>query len=76
MHLGAGVIVDQIRNSAGNYSLNSGSLIELKRQGVPDEVISAMQGKQKQAERRRRALVVKRRASGSWSRARRPPYGL
>jgi hypothetical protein len=42
-HLGVDVIVEQIRNSPGNYSLNSSSLIILKQQGVPDAVISAMQ---------------------------------
>ncbi|MGA2982943.1 MAG: hypothetical protein ABSG32_03970 [Terriglobia bacterium] len=44
-HLGADVIVEQIRSNSGNYSLTTDSLIRLKQQGVPDKVIAAMQAK-------------------------------
>lgn len=45
-HLGAEVIVEAIRSAHGNYSLTSASLIRLRQQGVPDNVIAAMQAKQ------------------------------
>jgi hypothetical protein len=44
-HLGADVIIEQIRNSPGKYSLTANSLVRLKQQGVPDKVIAAMQAK-------------------------------
>jgi hypothetical protein len=46
-HLGVDVIVEQIRNSPGNYSLTTNSLIKLKQQGVPDKIIAGMQAKAK-----------------------------
>jgi hypothetical protein len=44
--LGADIIVEQIRNNPGSYSLTVKSLIRLKQLGVPEKVISAMQAKQ------------------------------
>lgn len=44
-HLGTGIIVAQIRDNPGTYSLTTDKLIQLKELGVPDTVISAMQAK-------------------------------
>lgn len=43
--LGADVIVQQIRDNPGRYSLTTNSLVQLKQAGVPDKVIAAMQSK-------------------------------
>ena len=48
-HLSSDVILEQIRNSPGSYSLTANSLIKLKQQGVPEKVILAMQAKAKPA---------------------------
>ncbi len=45
-HLGASVIVEQIRSNPGHYLLTPDSLVRLAKAGVPDEVIAAMQEKQ------------------------------
>jgi hypothetical protein len=42
-HIGAEVIIEQIRTTPGDYSLKASELIKLKQQGVPDSVILAMQ---------------------------------
>ena len=44
-HLGTEIIVKQIQNSRCRFSLTTRSLIALKRAGVPDKVIEAMQAK-------------------------------
>jgi len=44
-HLGTEIIVAQIRDNPGSYSLTTDKLIQLKELGVPDAVISAMQAK-------------------------------
>jgi len=44
-HLSAPVIVEQIRANPGKFDLTTEALIRLKAQGVPDEVIAAMQAK-------------------------------
>jgi hypothetical protein len=41
--LSIGTILNAVRNQPGQYSLNVTSLIALKAQGVPDQVIEAMQ---------------------------------
>ena len=43
--LGTDVIVRQIRDNPGSYSLSTNSLVKLKQAGVPDLVIAAMQAK-------------------------------
>lgn len=44
-HLSTDIILGQIRDNPGNYSLTTDKLIYLKEVGVPDSVISAMQAK-------------------------------
>jgi len=44
-HLGTEIVVAQIRDNPGSYSLTTDKLIQLKELGVPDAVISAMQAK-------------------------------
>lgn len=44
-HLGADIIVEQIRSNPCYFSLSTGGLIKLKQAGVPDRVISEMQKK-------------------------------
>ena len=41
----ANIVIQEIQTSPGHYTLTADSLIQLKRQGVPDAVVAAMQAK-------------------------------
>lgn len=53
-HIAIPIIVNSIRDNTGRYSLTPGDLSQLKKQGVPDQVILAMQENAHRASAERR----------------------